>query len=367
MKKRAILMLTALAMAASMAACGDKKTDETAADSTEVAMTEAGTESTEAETESEEVLPEGMYRSELTNELIDESLKNQRPIAVMVDNESIALPHYGLSQADVVYEMMNSTLNGRITRFMVLVKDWENIKQLGSIRSVRPTNILIASEWNAVICHDGGPFYIDEYMADPSVDNFSGTFSRVDNGKSREYTEYILPGDLDKNFENSGVSKEYTSYYEGPHYQFASESNPVDLSSASDAVIDANTVDLPFPHNGSYLEYNADDQLYYYSEYGKAHVDPGNDNKQLCFKNLLIQSCGYTQYDEHGYLIFDCVSQGGGYYVTNGKAIPVTWKKEKMTSPTRYYDAAGNEIKINTGKTYVGFVPVDDWLDLVIE
>lgn len=359
-------MLTALAMAASMAACGDKKTDETAADSTEVAMTEAGTESTEAETESEEVLPEGMYRSELTNELIDESLKNQRPIAVMVDNESIALPHYGLSQADVVYEMMNSTLNGRITRFMVLVKDWENIKQLGSIRSVRPTNILIASEWNAVICHDGGPFYIDEYMADPSVDNFSGTFSRVDNGKSREYTEYILPGDLDKNFENSGVSKEYTSYYEGPHYQFASESNPVDLSSASDA-IDANTVDLPFPHNGSYLEYNADDQLYYYSEYGKAHVDPGNDNKQLCFKNLLIQSCGYTQYDEHGYLIFDCVSQGGGYYVTNEKAIPVTWKKEKMTSPTRYYDAAGNEIKINTGKTYVGFVPVDDWLDLVIE
>ena len=337
-------MLTALAMAASMAACGDKKTDETAADSTEVAMTEAGTESTEAETESEEVLPEGMYRSELTNELIDESLKNQRPIAVMVDNESIALPHYGLSQADVVYEMMNSTLNGRITRFMVLVKDWENIKQLGSIRSVRPTNILIASEWNAVICHDGGPFYIDEYMADPSVDNFSGTFSRVDNGKSREYT----------------------AYYEGPHYQFASESNPVDLSSASDA-IDANTVDLPFPHNGSYLEYNADDQLYYYSEYGKAHVDPGNDNKQLCFKNLLIQSCGYTQYDEHGYLIFDCVSQGGGYYVTNGKAIPVTWKKEKMTSPTRYYDAAGNEIKINTGKTYVGFVPVDDWLDLVIE
>ena len=91
MKKRAILMLTALAMAASMVACGDKKTDETAADSTEVAMTEAGTESTEAETESEEVLPEGMYRSELTNELIDESLKNQRPIAVMVDNESCLL------------------------------------------------------------------------------------------------------------------------------------------------------------------------------------------------------------------------------------------------------------------------------------
>ena len=66
-------MLTALAMTVSITACGSKNTDETAADSSEVAMTEAGTE--ETETESEEVLPEGMYRSELTNELIDESLK----------------------------------------------------------------------------------------------------------------------------------------------------------------------------------------------------------------------------------------------------------------------------------------------------
>lgn len=58
----------------------------------------------------------------------------------MVDNESIALPHYGLTQADVVYEMMNSTENGRITRFMALVKDWETLEQFGSIRSARVTN-----------------------------------------------------------------------------------------------------------------------------------------------------------------------------------------------------------------------------------
>lgn len=350
-------------MSASMLACGDKDNGEEVTENSEAVVAETQTQETE---EAEEVLPEGMYRSELTNELIDESLKNQRPIAVMVDNESIALPHYGLSEADVVYEMMNSTMNGRITRFMVLVKDWEKIEQLGSIRSVRPTNVILSSEWNAVLCHDGGPFYIDAYLADPSVDHFSGTFSRVDNGKSREYTEYILPGDLEKNFENSGVSKEYTSYYEGPHYQFANENNPVDLSSYADAK-DATLVDLPFPHNGSFLEYNEEDQLYYYSEYGKAHVDPGNDNAQLCFKNLLIQSCGFTQYDEHGYMIFDCVSKGYGYYVTNGKALYVSWEKTSMTSPTRYYDAEGNEITLNTGKTYVGFVPVDDWEDLVIE
>ena len=61
-----------------------------------------------------------MYRSELTNEWIDESLKDQRPIAVMIDNEKTALPHFGVADADVVYEIMNSTLNDRITRFMVV-------------------------------------------------------------------------------------------------------------------------------------------------------------------------------------------------------------------------------------------------------
>lgn len=40
--------------------------------------------------------PQGnLYRSELTNEWIDISLKNQRPVAIMVDNEKAALPHYG--------------------------------------------------------------------------------------------------------------------------------------------------------------------------------------------------------------------------------------------------------------------------------
>ena len=96
-----------------------------------------------------------MYRSELTNEWIDESLKDQRPIAVMIDNEKTALPHFGVADADVVYEIMNSTLNDRITRFMVVVKDWDKIEQLGSIRSARPTNFMLAAEWNAVLCHDG--------------------------------------------------------------------------------------------------------------------------------------------------------------------------------------------------------------------
>lgn len=367
MKKKTLQLLAVLALTFSLAACGS---NEEAANSTEEAAdSTVDTPTTEAVAEETEEVEyrEGMYRSELTNEWIDEDLKDQRPIAVMVDNESIALPHYGLTQADIVYEMMNSTKNGKITRLMAVVKDWESLEQFGSIRSARPTNFLLAAEWNAILVHDGGPVYIDDYVAQPYTNNLSGGFTRVNNGKPTEYTEYICTGDLDERIADYGYSTEYEEGFGNAHFNFASESTPVDLSSDL-TLITANEIALPFPHNDSTLTYDEETQLYYYSEYGEEHLDPQNDNQQLCFKNVLLQNCNYVEFDENGYMMFYIVNKERfGYYITNGQAISVMWEKDSATGATRYYDMAGNEITINTGKTYIGIVPDEDWDDLVIE
>lgn len=373
MKKRLVLFLTAVAMTAALTACGKQNEPDTEPAVIEVEE-DGETEVTDEPEDGEEpvvedVIPEGFYRSELTNEIISEDLKNQRPIAVMVDNESIALPHYGLTQADVVYEMMNSTMNGEITRFMCLVKDWDAITQFGSVRSLRPTNILIANEWNAIICHDGGPFHNNPYLALDATDHISGYFGRVKNGKPREYTEYILKGEIEKYSKKLGIETDYNEYYVGPHYEFTTENNPLLLEEEyGDFAEPATFIDLPFGHNGSELKYDETDGLYYYSEYGKKHLDAQNGNKQLAFKNILIQKASYTKLDEHGYLIFNCIGESQeGIYITNGKKINVKWTKTKDTEPTRYYDGMGNEITLNTGKTYVAFVADTRWDELVIE
>lgn len=376
-KNGAVLLLVMALAAASLSGCGDKenkkdepKTEINFADITnnpgnEEPETEAATE-TETEAPVEEESHEGMYRSEITNEWIDESLKDQRPIAVMVDNESIALPHYGLTEADVVYEIMNSTKNGRITRLMAIVKDWGSITQFGSIRSTRSTNIMLAAEWNAVLCHDGGPFYINDWIAKKYSANFSGGFSRVDNGKKREFTEYICAGDLDSKFANSKYSTEYNEYYPGQHYVFSD--TEIDLSDRSDS-FDCMEIQLPFSHNESTLKYNEETGTYDYYEYGKAHTDPVHDNAQLTFKNLLIQDCTFSQLDENGYLIYNAIDSGrDAYYITNGKAIEVQWIKPAENEPTIYLDKqTGEQIEINTGKTYVSLVPSDTWDDIVIK
>ena len=97
-------------------------------------------------------------------------------------------------------------------------------------------------------------------------------------------------------------------------------------------------------------------------------MDPGNGNRQLAFKNVILQKMSYSQLDEHGYMVWNCLASGQeGYYITNGKAIPITWTKTSDTERTVYRDLNGDEITINTGKTYIGFVADDVWSELVVE
>jgi hypothetical protein len=371
--KSTVLILVMAMAAASMTACGSKATSDAptpevnfadiSGNDSEISDT-LQTADDESETEAEEETREGMYRSELTNEWIDDSLKNQRPIAVMVDNESTALPHYGLTEADVVYELMNSTENGRITRLMAVVKDWGKIEQFGSIRSTRPTNIMLAAEWNAVLCHDGGPFYINDWIAKKYSANFSGGFSRVNNGKSREFTEYICSGDLESKFSSSNYTTEYNEYYPGQHYFFSN--TEIDLSEQTGS-IECNEIALPFPHNKSTLKYNESTGTYDYYEYGKAHTDPQHGNAQLTFKNLLIQDTTFSQLDSNGYLIYNVIGSGEGYFITDGHAVKVNWVKTGESDITVYTDkTTGEQIELNTGKTYVALVPSDSWDDVEI-
>ena len=66
-------------------------------------------------------------------------------------------------------------------------------------------------------------------------------------------------------------------------------------------------------------------------------------------------------------MIYDVVQQNKqGYYITDGRAVPITWSKDSETGITKYYDQSGHEIEINRGKTYISLVPEDSWGSLSI-
>ena len=398
MKKRSLtLLMLGMAVSVFTAACTGNTSEpeenpgsvvELTPENSGVDVTQAGNTNTDTveedytEVEPEEevdVIPDGMYRSELTNEFIPIELKDQRPIAVMTDNEITALPHYGTSDADIVYEMMNSTANGRITRLMPIIKDWKNIKQFGSIRSARPTNFMVAAEYNAILCHDGGPYYINQYTAKDYTNNLSGGFARFSNGKSTEYTEYITydtynnPSTgksfdgLGARIQRAGYSETYNQYYPGEHFTFSNKE--INLSDSHSDAFKATDVSLPFPHNKSELHYNAEIGKYEYYEYGNVYVDEGNGNKHLTFENVIIQKCSFTQLDEHGYLIYNILvgQPWDGYLLQNGEAVPINWVKYGESERCVYMYADSSHIVLNTGKTYIAIVPDDAWNELKID
>ncbi len=257
---------------------------------------------------------------------------------------------------------MNSTANGRVTRLMCLYKDWTNLQQTGSIRSTRTTNVMLADEYNAVLIHDGGPFYINTYLAQPYAAHISGGFSRIKNGKPREFTEYVFGSELVSRFAKAGIPTTYAVAPErGSHFVF----NAGDADLGGSMV--ANNVNLSsvFPHNSSKLAYNAGTRTYDYYEYGSLHQD-AEDGQTMTFKNVILQNVSFTQLDKNGYLTYNVIGSGSGYYITNGKAVPITWTKGSETGMTHYYNADGSEISINRGKTYIGLVPSDTWGTLQI-
>lgn len=301
--------------------------------------------------------------SELTGLSISTALSSQRPVAIMIDNDIRALPHYGLAEADVVYEMMNSTANNRVTRLMALYKDWHKVGQIGNIRSTRPTNILLASEWNAVLVHDGGPFYNKPYFKSTGISHLSGGFSRVKNGKAMEFTEYAKGTDISRKASAAKISSSYIN----------TDEQAAAMSHWKIGIVDMSAYGLPgtiaklgcFRLTKPELHYNATKGTYDYYENGKLSQN-GEDKQTVSFRNVILQNCTFHQYDKNGYLIYNVIGEGTGYYLTGGRMIPIIWRKASETGATKYYDSIGREISINPGKTYIGICPSDDWKSVEI-
>ena len=83
-----------------------------------------------------------------TNDPVD-----QRIIGVMVNNHAKARPQTGLSQADIVFEIL---AEGPITRFLALFQS-ELPEEIGPVRSAREYYFELAEDYGAIYLPRCGP------------------------------------------------------------------------------------------------------------------------------------------------------------------------------------------------------------------
>lgn len=306
------------------------------------------------ETESdEEIIPEGMVKSYLTGEYVDEAIGRRRPVAFMMNNIQAAVPQAGIANAGVVYE---APVEGSITRLMAVMEDYDQLEKIGSMRSCRDYYIFYAAGFDAIYVHYGQSAYALPILELPEVNNLSGLASYTDSvfyrtsDRKAPHNAYTSFEGVQKGIEICGYSQEYADDYDGS-YTFAKVGETVELPGNWNAQI----VKPGYTYNQPWFEYNESDGLYYRYQYGDPQIDELTQ-EQLSYRNILIQFSSWRNYDENGYLNIDVDEPGDGIFITGGKAIPVTWKKHTPWGPTYYYDSNGNEITLNTGKTWVCIV-----------
>lgn len=374
MKRLQVLFLVALSSSLLLFGCG-KKEAETITQPVVEPIVEVQPEvekpaeevEEEAETDLDTPPAEGMVRSRLTNEWVDEEVAKTRPIAVMVPNSKTA-SQYGLSDASILYEC---NVEGSMTRLMAVWEDWSNFDKIGNIRSCRDYYLYWAFEWDAIYIHFGGPFYIDELIGREDTQNINcidySKASYRDTAKNSTDNAFTSTENIMNAINHYGYPTEYREgYADETHYQFASNAEPNTLEQYSDAIT-ATKIDMSpaYPVTNCYFIYNEETGLYERFQHLSGdsdgpHIDLAN-NEQLAFKNILVQNTYFEVRDQKGYLAFQCHdTTRDGWFFTNGKGIHVTWEKTTDYGATRYYDDNGNEIQLNTGKTMVCIIEDGD-------
>lgn len=330
--RRGFLALTGAAAGAGMAALTGCGSDDT-----------TGGGGKGAATVEEEVIQPP--QSCLTGEDLDQELVGKRPIALTIDNLQPANPHYGASKAGIIFEV---PVEGNITRELHVFEDYRDLDQLGNVRSARPCFLSLAREFNAILIHFGHSEQAQQAFDNDYIDHVDGViegdyFFRTDD-RPAPHNAFTSTELVDKAIADHGFKREYAGL-QPTHFVFSDDEVTLDDGQP------ATELHMYNPINTPYFTYDDSTKLYQRFQYGEPEMDQVT-GEQLAVRNVIWQYAPWSMYDEK-HLKFQLVGTGDGMFFTGGKGIPITWQREEQDDHAHYFDADGNEIKVNKGKSWV--------------
>ena len=305
-----------------------------------------------------------------------------RIVGVMVNNISNsakqnARPQRGIGSADILVE---SKVEGGITRLCALFSDVDEIPEIGPLRSGRDQFLQLLMPWQALYYHDGESIFCTQFV---NVYNYSG----LNIGGKNYFNTPVHPHVAHRNNRGRDVAYEHTEFTSGKEIQQAADNAGISLSNLYDSTFfhfadyrtDAvNTLKgapsakkIHITHSASYkteLTYSSLSKLYALSMYDPSKSAYGNTvdeltGKQLTFENVVVCFADIAAYagDSHDVQEVQYVRGGQAYLFTRGGVQTGRWEKNHPTQPLKLYTDSGEEMTLNRGKTYFALVDDDEW------
>ncbi|MWV47077.1 DUF3048 domain-containing protein [Paenibacillus sp. HJL G12] len=270
-----------------------------------------------------------------------------RPLSIMINNAPAARPQSGLTQADIVYEVL---AEGGITRMIGIFQSKGTDETIGPIRSIRPYLINLGESYGGVLVHAGGSndaYAILQKQHKEDLDEIgnSGAYFWRDKSRKAPHNLYSSADKLREGADKHGYKKEVNI----PAYKFRAES---DLPEGEDAT----GVDITFllkSYKVSY-QYHEASKVYQRSINGKPHVDQ-NTGQQLTATNVVILGADHKTLDDVGRLAVDVDKGGEAVLLQRGKILKGRWVRAKGDVIRFVKD--GQEVPLYPGTTYFNIVP----------
>ena len=298
-----------------------------------------------------------LVKSPLSGAYITPEAARQRPVAVVINNHHKALPQSGISQADILYEVL---AEGDITRIVAIFQGFDAAK-IGPVRSARAYFLDFAIDNHAIFTHHGGSPQAYADIPRLKLDNLDGMQLdgsvfwrdpvRVKQPGMYEHSSYTNAENLEAEIAQKGYVNELGDS-DKPMFQFYDEpSSPPDSQPA---------LELTVPYSNSQharFVYNDVEKTYtrYQGPKGdEPHID-AETNETLTCDNIIVQEANMYVIagDNAGRREVNLVGDGKGYLFTNGVYAPITWKKTSRSAQTQWFDAKGEPLTLNQGKTWI--------------
>ena len=341
-----------LVFALLLTGCGKAEPEtEPTTESTEV-TTEPTTEPTEPPTE-----PKPVFRHPLTGEELEEPLTT-RIFGVSIGNTQQAMPHYGVSKADILFETF---VNGLTTRRFALYSNIAELEAIGGSRSLRIPFVDICVGYDAVAVYAGG--------SDPVINHLNAC--GVNGIISQRWGEDYHWREEGKIYEHALMVRGdgLVAYAEEQGYRLTLDENKdYGLRFAEDGTPeggeDATSITVGFTLSGrikdTVLTYDEGLGAYTMSQYGEECVDGYYDVPET-YKNIFVLLC--ENVNQGVYHVATTVGSGEAYYACGGKIIPVTWSRADNASPFVFTLADGTQLEQGVGNSYMAIAPIGSYVN----
>lgn len=349
--KQVIVMIILLIV---VVACSNEEEDKTSQDLESRKIEPQEELEPEIEFEPEPVLPEFIYP--LTGEGTDEPSTN-RIVSVMVNNHPAARPQSGLSQADIVFEIL---AEGQTTRFMAMFQS-ETPEVVGPVRSARPYYFNLADDYGALYVYHGAAGFIEDMLRSGAADHLNGSYydnngHLFNRGSFRvaPHNSYLTLAAVPEVAGNQGYSMEV-------------EHRPLSFLTEAefDQIPGESVSEISFNYGRESVRYRYDETNETYSRYnGEQQTIELNDETPIELNNVFIIETGHQVIDNAGRREVDLASGGNAYLLQKGTLQKIQWQNiDGYLLPVK----DGEVVPFVPGKTWVNVIPSSPGLAGVTE